>query len=139
MQFKPVLFKDHLQLLSNIFPRGVPWWFRGLRIQHFHCYGSGCCCDTGLSSGLGTSTCPGCSTQKIPKHTFLELCGARLCYHLREGRSLSSGALHLCFNQNNSAFIYFIQWDFLSDSLTLVKKKKTYRCNPKGCFQFKHF
>ena len=30
---------------------GVPWWPIGLRIQHFHC------CGTGLIPGLGTSTC----------------------------------------------------------------------------------
>ena len=37
---------------------GVPWWLNGWRIRHCHCCGSGHYCDTGLFSGLGTSSCP---------------------------------------------------------------------------------
>ena len=42
-------------LLLKLRKSGVPSWDSALRIQHCHCYGSGCCCGTGSMPGLGTS------------------------------------------------------------------------------------
>ena len=38
---------------------GVPWWFSKLKLQHYHCYGSGYCCGTGSITGPGISACHG--------------------------------------------------------------------------------
>ena len=46
---------------------GVPWWFRGLRIQRCHFCGLGCCYGTHLIPGLGTSTSRRCSQKKKKK------------------------------------------------------------------------
>ena len=49
---------------------GVPLWCSGLRIQHCHCSGGGCCCGTGSIPGLGNFYMP----QKQPKKER-ETCG----------------------------------------------------------------
>ena len=40
---------------------GVPWWLRGLGIQHCPCCASSHCCGVGSIPGQGTSACQGCS------------------------------------------------------------------------------
>ena len=45
--------------LEKYYPR-VPLWFRGLKIQHCHCYNSSYSCGLGSIPGLGTSACCGC-------------------------------------------------------------------------------
>lgn len=46
---------------------GVPWWCSKLRIQHWHWCGPGHCCGLASISGLGISTCHGCSQKIIIK------------------------------------------------------------------------
>ena len=46
-------------------PEGIPWWLRGLRIQH--CHSSGCCCDVGWIPALGTSVSWECGQKKKKK------------------------------------------------------------------------
>ena len=53
-------------LHKKIFSR-IPWWLRGLRIWHCHCYGLGHCCGVGSIPGLGTSACHGCGQNKNKK------------------------------------------------------------------------
>ena len=43
---------------------GVPLYFGGLRIQHCHCYSSGCRCGMGSIPDPGISTRPGHSQKK---------------------------------------------------------------------------
>ena len=43
---------------------GVPWWLRGLRIQHCHCSILGHCDGSGLIPGPGTSACFGRSQKR---------------------------------------------------------------------------
>ena len=55
---------------------GVPLCFCGLRIQHYHSCGLGCCCGTGLIPGLGTSTCHGVAKKEFKKNFFKrDICG----------------------------------------------------------------
>ena len=46
---------------------GAPWWFIGLRIQHCHYCGSGCCCGAASIPSLGPSACLGRGHQKKKK------------------------------------------------------------------------
>ena len=46
---------------------GAPWWFIGLRIQHCHYCGSGCCCGAASTPSLGPSACLGRGHQKKKK------------------------------------------------------------------------
>ena len=41
-----------------------PWWHSGLRIQHCHCCGLGCCCGRRWIPGPRTSACHGCGKKK---------------------------------------------------------------------------
>ena len=47
----------HVWVGKNKTAKGVPFWYRGLRIRHCHCSGAGHCCGTDLIPGPGTSTC----------------------------------------------------------------------------------
>ena len=47
--------------------RGIPLSCGGLRIWHCHCSSLGHCCGVGSIPGPGTSTCHGCSPQKITR------------------------------------------------------------------------
>ena len=43
---------------------GVPMWLSRLRIQPYHCSGSGCCCGVGSIPDPGISICCGCGKKK---------------------------------------------------------------------------
>ena len=43
------------QISTTFETPGVPSWHSGLRIWHFHCCGSGCCCGMGWVPGSGAS------------------------------------------------------------------------------------
>ena len=54
---------------------GVPWWLNRLRIWHYYCHGSVCCCGEGLIPGPGTSSCCWCSPSKITKMNIMTAYG----------------------------------------------------------------
>ena len=49
-------------VLINLKNVAVPWWRGGLKIWRGPCSISSCCCDAGLTPGLGTSTCHRCTS-----------------------------------------------------------------------------
>ena len=48
---------------------GVPMWLSRLKIQPYHCSGSGCCCGVGSIPDPGISICCGCGKKKKKKAT----------------------------------------------------------------------
>ena len=46
---------------------GVPMWLSRLKIQPYHCSGSGCCCGVGSIPDPGISICCGCGKKKKKK------------------------------------------------------------------------
>ena len=44
-----------------------PCGFSGVRIQHYHCSGLGCCCSMGSTPGPGTSACHRCGKKTETK------------------------------------------------------------------------
>ena len=53
--------------------RGVPSWLSRLRIQYFHCCGSGYSCGMGSTPGLGTFTYHGHSQKQTNKKTEIKI------------------------------------------------------------------
>ena len=60
--------------------KGVPLWHSGLRIWHWHCCGSGCCCGTSLIPGPRTSMCHRYGQEKKKKNCLTYLIFKNICY-----------------------------------------------------------
>lgn len=78
---KQKLMKENLKNRNGEFP----WWPKGLRLQHFHC------CGTGSILALGISTCYGCGKkEKERERTWNKCCISHLKNNNNEKQSAKS-------------------------------------------------